>query len=229
MLCRQGKKYIIRSKYKAQFLRRGFFDIIEKEYKPKVKKQIKKSNKLDLDYYDKMVINIEKLKTNTEVSKAEANLFTVLNNFLESQSSAYSYFSGSNGQLVQRQIVGTLFSDELSATKETPENFIDLLALRLNAKDPIVIGGNFVDRQGHAINAISLAQDIDNPDYYYIGVYDSNHHGEKRYLDLECKRNKCVLRNNEYYDNVDGEVIRLRDPYYIQLETLHYKEREVQN
>lgn len=30
----------------------------------------------------------------------------------------------------------------------------------------------------HAINAISLVQDIDNPNLYYIGVYDNNYPGE---------------------------------------------------
>lgn len=60
----------------------------------------------------------------------------------------------------------------------------------------------------HAINAISLVQDIDNPNLYYIGVYDNNYPGEKRYVNLECNKGTCVTKANNYYTS-SGEPVRI--------------------
>lgn len=60
----------------------------------------------------------------------------------------------------------------------------------------------------HAMNAINLIQDAKDSNHYYIGVYDSNYPGEKRYLELQCSKYSCTTKANDYY-NQSGEVIRM--------------------
>ena len=60
----------------------------------------------------------------------------------------------------------------------------------------------------HAINAISLVQDLNNSNHYYIGVYDNNYPGEKRYVDMECNKEYCYTQANGYYRKT-GEPIRI--------------------
>ena len=84
---------------------------------------------------------------------------------------------------------------------------VNILKTRLNDKDAPVIGANYSNGL-HAINAISLVQDIDNPNYYYIGVYDNNYPGEKRYVDVKCNKDTCVTVTNNYYTN-SNEPIRI--------------------
>lgn len=55
-------------------------------------------------------------------------------------------------------------------------------------------------------DATQLVQDIDNPNLYYIGVYDNNYPGEKRYVNLECKKDTCVTKANNYYSRSNQPV-----------------------
>lgn len=83
--------------------------------------------------------------------------------------------------------------------------FINILKTRLNDQDAPVIYSSF-NGGLHTINAISLVQDIDNPKLYYIGVYDNNYPGEKRYVNLECKKDTCVTKANNYYSRSNQPV-----------------------
>jgi len=82
--------------------------------------------------------------------------------------------------------------------------FINILKSRLNDKDAIVLSADFYGQ--HSINAINLIQDIDNPNYYYIGVYDNNFPGQKRYVDIECNKETCSIVPNDYYPNAKGPI-----------------------
>ena len=80
-----------------------------------------------------------------------------------------------------------------------------MLKERLNDGDAPVIASNF-NGGGHAINAISLVQDIDDANHYYIGVYDNNAPGEKRYVDIKCNKNSCVTMANKYYSKSNQPI-----------------------
>ena len=58
------------------------------------------------------------------------------------------------------------------------------------------------------MNAINLIQDAKDSNHYYVGVYDSNYPGEKRYLELKCSKYSCTTRANSYYGESD-EVVRI--------------------
>ena len=95
------------------------------------------------------------------------------------------------------------------------QGFINILKTRLQDKDAPVIS-----TMSHAVNAISLVQDIENPNYYYIGIYDNNYPGEKRYVDLKCKNNNCYSVANSYYSE-SGQPYRITPSLEYDLE--YYK------
>jgi len=87
--------------------------------------------------------------------------------------------------------------------------FLTALYERLSSKDPVVLSSTFDGGFGqHAINAIDLSQDIDNPNIYYIGVYDNNYPNEKRYVTIKCKKDSCLTVSNNYYSG-DETAIRI--------------------
>ena len=83
--------------------------------------------------------------------------------------------------------------------------FITILKDRLNNRDPLVLSSDYGEGY-HAVNAINLIQDIKNPNYYYIAVYDNSYPGEKRYVDLECKNDKCLTKANSYYSKSNQPI-----------------------
>ena len=85
--------------------------------------------------------------------------------------------------------------------------FVELLRNRLDNKDAPVIFSSYSGGL-HAINAISLVQDNKDSNHYYIGVYDNNYPGEKRYVDIQCNKKTCVTKANNYYSN-SNEPIRM--------------------
>jgi len=85
--------------------------------------------------------------------------------------------------------------------------FIQTLKTRLENKEVPVINSNF-SNGGHAINAISLIQDLSMPECYYIGVYDCNYPGEKRFVKIMNSNGKITTRANEYYTN-SGRAIHM--------------------
>ena len=98
---------------------------------------------------------------------------------------------------------------DTSGTKHmtNSNDFITLLASRIKGHEAPVILAYFSGGL-HAMNAINLVQDAKDSNHYYIGVYDSNYPGEKRYLELQCSKYSCTTKANDYY-NQSGEVIRM--------------------
>lgn len=83
--------------------------------------------------------------------------------------------------------------------------FIDKLKTSLDNKDVPVLAFN--SKNGlNVVNAISLYEDVSDSSIYYIGLYDSNYKGKKRYLSIRCINKICSTIKNDYYDT-DNEVI----------------------
>ncbi|MDE6141802.1 MAG: hypothetical protein K2G03_04285, partial [Bacilli bacterium] len=148
------------------------------------------------------LFNEDKMQNNSNFNNDDRQMFNAIYAGFIRQNAIYHYSSGSDFALWLRNVYGT---------ETTPykggDGFINILKSRLEDKDAPVIFASFSGGL-HAINAISLVQDINKPNYYYIGVYDNNYPGEKRYVDVECKKNKCVTKANSYYTK-SGEVIRI--------------------
>lgn len=71
----------------------------------------------------------------------------------------------------------------------TPDKAFEELYNQLNDGTPLVIC-----TRTHAVNAIRLIQDINNPNKFKIEVYDNNYPGEKRYIEVtRSKYSKTIL------------------------------------
>lgn len=148
-------------------------------------------------------LNEDSMQTSSEITDNDLQLFNAILTAYNKQVSNTIYTSGLDLKSV---LITSLTASEFGWFGKT--TFINILTSRLNNGEAIVIGGYLYNEGGHAVNAISLIQDIENPNYYYISVYDNNYPGETRYVDIECNLTSCVTVANEYYDG-SGSVIEI--------------------
>ena len=135
------------------------------------------------------------------IKRNRINRYAIYTGFIR-QNATEHYSSSSNFVLWLRNVFGSESTEKMNSAA-----FIELLRNRLDSGDVPVISASYSGGL-HAINAISLAQDNEDANHYYIGVYDNNYPGEKRYVDVQCNKNTCVTKANSYYTNSD-EPIRI--------------------
>lgn len=143
-----------------------------------------------------------KMQTSTEIDSNDKELFNAIHQLFIKQNRDEYITSSSNLTLRLRNLFGTESTLEVGK-----DNFMNVLEQRIKNGEAPVISSSFSGGL-HAINAISLVQDIDNPNIYYIGVYDNNYVGEKRYVTMECKKDICYTKANEYYTS-SKEPVRM--------------------
>jgi len=147
------------------------------------------------DTHISIVFDKTAMQTSTVIHNDDRQMFNAIWAGFTKQYDANHYSSGTNFTLWARNVIGS----ENIALSSGPA-FINILKARLNDNDAPVLSSRF-NGGLHAVNAISLVQDINNPNIYYIGVYDNNYPGEKRYVDVECKKNTCLTRPNSFYSD----------------------------
>ena len=197
----ENTKYGINKKYKSEIDGFNLYDY--DEYKTTLtKKEQQKKYGFTYETAEDLLLNENKMQKSNSLSNNELQLFNAIYASHIRQNVVTNYSSGMNFILWLRNVVGTETSENKGA-----QGFIKVLKQRLEDKDAPVISSDYGDGP-HAINAISLVQDIENPNYYYIGVYDNNYPGEKRYVDIKCSKYTCVTVDNEYYSK-KGEPIRI--------------------
>ncbi len=153
--------------------------------------------------YERVIINEDVMQDSDALDDDDIQLFNAIYALFIKQKQDVHISSSWNFTLVMRNLFGT---EPIHAGDGY--GFMELLKDRLNDKDPVVLNANFGGGL-HAINAINLIQDIDNPQKYYIGVYDNNYPGEKRYLQMECGiTGWCSARANEFY-SATKEPVRI--------------------
>ena len=195
----ENKKISFTEKYKKEINAAGIYDIEEKETTLSKEEQIKRSG-VYYDTYDDLYLNEDKMQTSKIIKNDDLQMFNAIYASFIKQFNTVNYSSGTSFMLWLRKTIGTEKTYE-----GNQQGFLNILKTRLNNNDaPVII----VNGGLHAINAISLAQDIDNPNYYHIGVYDNNYPGEKRYVDIKCNDKTCVTVANKYYGK-SNEPIRI--------------------
>ena len=187
-------------KYKKEIIDSGLYEIKIEKSGLDESAQIEKYG-VNYDSYEGVSLNADSMQKGN-IKKDDLGMFNAIYALFIKQYTNTFYTSSSNFILWLRNVVGSE-SDDYSGEK----GFINILKSRLNDKDPVVISSTF-NGGLHSINAITLVQDIDNPNYYYIGVYDNNYPGEKRYIDVECNNGTCVTKANDNYSS-SGEPIRI--------------------
>ena len=196
-----GETLGINEIYKKEMQNSGFYDFYKEKSKLDSKAQLKKRGFTYSDV-ENYIINEDHMQKSSIIENSDLQLLNAIYAAFIRQKKVAHYASSSNFIMWLRNVIGTEQTDYVGAT-----GFINILKERLNDKDAPVISSSYSGGL-HAINAISLAQDIENPNVYYIGVYDNNYPGEKRYVDVECNKNTCVTKANSYY-TASGEPIRI--------------------
>ena len=194
-----GTTLIINEKYKTEIADSGIYDILEEESSLSKEKQIERWG-VNYKTAENLYLNEDKMQTSSSMNNDDTQLFNAIYAGFIRQNTTTHYSSGMNFILWLRNVVGTETTDYTGA-----QGFINILKTRLNDKDAPVIASSYSGGL-HAINAISLVQDIENPNYYYIGVYDNNYPGEKRYVDIKCNKDTCSTVANDYYTRSDQPI-----------------------
>lgn len=208
-----GTILTVTDKYKKEIVNSGIYDIVEEKTGLSKEKQLEKWG-VTYKTSENLYINEDSMQTSKIMDNDDKQMLNAIYTGFIRQNVTTYYSSSSNFVLWLRNVIGTEVTDYKGAV-----GFINILKARLNDKDAPVISSSFSGGL-HAINAISLVQDIDNPNYYYIGVYDNNYPGEKRYVDVECNKKTCVTKANDYYTD-SGEPIRITPSLEYDLE--YYK------
>ncbi len=208
-----GTKLVFSENYGKEIRDSGIYDLTEKESGLSKADQIKKWG-VSYKTAESILLNEDKMQKSMILKNSDKQMFNAIWTGFIRQNTATTYSSGSNFVLWLRNIVGSETTSYTGA-----KGFINILKTRLDDQDAPVIYSSFSNGL-HAINAISLVQDIENPNYYYIGVYDNNYPGEKRYVDIKCTKDTCSTVANKYYSKT-GEPIRITPSLEYDLE--YYK------
>ncbi len=200
-----GDTLTIDSSIKSELSESGLysFPVEETELTPE---QQEEKHGFTYKNWEDYLLDDEAMQENSTIDSDDKNLLNAIFASFISQYTAPVISSGIDGITVARAMIST---DNLVDFRGS--YFINKLYQRISSGEAPVIGGILFKSGGrHAINAISLIQDIKDPSHYYIGVYDNNYPGERRILELSCGRVSCMTKSNNYYDGSG-------DPIYITL------------
>ncbi len=185
---------------KSEINKIGLFDYYKNKTKIKSDTQIQKYG-FSYESMEKARLNETKMQSSAAMDDIDRSLMNAIFASQIRQATVKMYSSGSaigiNGVTAQTSLKEMTNSND----------FMSLLVSRIRAHEAPVILAYFSGGL-HAMNAINLIQDAKDSNHYYMGVYDSNYPGEKRYLELKCSKYSCTTRANDYY-NESGEVIRM--------------------
>lgn len=194
-----GTILAINDPYRTSLVSSGIYDIIES------KTSLSKADQLKIwgvNYKtaEDFLLNEDNMQTSSFINNTDKQLLNAIYTGFIKQNVTTHYSSSSNFILWLRNVVGTE-----SSIKVDSAGFIELLSSRLESGDVPVISSNY-NGGLHAINAISLVQDLNDSNHYYIGVYDNNYPGEKRYVDVICNKKICATEANGYYKNSNQPI-----------------------
>ena len=186
------KTLIYSKKYKDELVNSGMYDISIAKSKLDASKQLERWG-VNYDKSEQALLNEDKMQTSKVIENSDKQLLNAIYAGYIRQNTVETYASSSNFILWLRNVFNTESTEKMNSAA-----FIELLKNRLDAGDVPVIFSSY-SGGFHAINAISLVQDNEDANHYYIGVYDNNYPGEKRYVDLQCNKKTCVTKANNYY------------------------------
>lgn len=192
---------IINDKYKQEITNSNLFDINVQESKLSNEKQLQKWG-INYKISEDILLNEDSIQNSSKIKNDDKQLINAIYASFIKQNATKNYSSSSDFILWLRNLIGTESSKKISSNA-----FVYLLKTRISSGDVPVITSTYNEGL-HSINAISLVQDIDDANHYYIGVYDNNYPGEKRYVDIKCTKNTCVTKSNKYY-NDSNQPIRI--------------------
>lgn len=180
--------------YRSEIVKSNIYDILEEKTGLNKKQQLERWG-VNYKMAENIYLNEGKMQNSAVMKNDDVQMLNAIYTGFIRQDVTTHYASSSDFTLWMRNLIGTETSEKLDSA-----GFIELLRKRLESGDAPVISSSYSSGL-HAINAISLVQDNKDSNHYYIGVYDNNYPGEKRYVDIECTKKTCVTKANQYYTN----------------------------
>lgn len=196
-----GNTLVYSEKFKEELNNSEMYDISVSKSALDSKSQLEKWG-VNYKEAENALLNEDKMQTSNMIENSDKQIINAIYAGFIKQDATDHYSSSSNFLIWARNVFGSESSKKLNSAA-----FIELLRDRLDSGDVPVIFGSFSGGL-HAINAISLVQDNTDSNHYYIGVYDNNYPGEKRYVDVQCNKKTCVTKANNYYTK-SKEPIRI--------------------
>lgn len=196
-----GKTLVYSKKYKDELINSAMYDISISKSRLDADKQLERWG-VNYDEAENALLNEDNMQSSGVIDNSDKQLLNAIYAGFIRQNAIEHYSSASNYILWLRNVFGSESTEKMNSAA-----FIELLRNRLNNGDVPVISASYSGGL-HAINAISLAQDNEDANHYYIGVYDNNYPGEKRYVDVQCNKKTCVTKANSYYTS-SNEPIRI--------------------
>ena len=195
-----GDALVYSDDVKAEIDKTGLYEYYESKTKKKADTQIQKYG-FSYSSMQKARLNETKMQSSATMDDIDRSLMNAIFANQIQQTTVKMYSSGS--------AVGIDKSIAQTASKQmtNSNDFMHLMATRMRKHEAPVLLAYFSGGL-HAMNAINLIQDAKDSNHYYVGVYDSNYPGEKRYLELKCSKYSCTTRANSYYGESD-EVVRI--------------------
>lgn len=195
------KTLVYNKKYRDELTNSGLYDISTIESQLDAAAQLERWG-VNYDGAEKLLLNEDKMQSSKVINNTDKQLLNAIYAGYIRQNATEHYSSSSNFILWMRNVIGSESTEKMNSAA-----FIELLRKRLDNGDVPVISSSYSGGI-HAINAISLVQDNKDSNHYYIGVYDNNYPGEKRYVDVKCNKKTCVTMANSYYTE-SNEPIRI--------------------
>ena len=193
------KKLVYTKEYKDELINSEMYDIKNKKTELNADQQLKKWG-VNYESAEDAVLNETDMQSSSIIDNADKQILNAIYTGYIKQFATVHYTSSSDYILFLRNVFGVESTKKMNSAA-----FIELLRSRLENGDVPVIGGVFSGGE-HGINAISLAQDNEDSNHYYIGVYDNNYPGEKRYVDVICTKKTCATKANNYYTSSDQPI-----------------------
>ena len=186
---RSGDKLLLSKELKDMFKEYKLFKIITKEVEGRWSVDKKKYTS-----YESLVITLD-IDVST-LSGSEKDAYDVL-------SMIHNFWSEQNSERTKNDRVYSLNNTE-EKTQAREEAFYTLIDDLKNGLIPIMSG------PGHAINAIALYRDIENPQLFYLQCYNNSNPGTIQEVVIEqTKANKLAL---DIYDWLNDFSYKITDP-----------------
>lgn len=190
----KDKVLVYNEPYRSEIVNSNIYDILEEKTGLNKKQQLERWG-VNYKKAENLYLNEDKMQNSIVAKNDDVQMLNAIYAGFIRQDVTAHYASSSDFTLWMRNLIGSETSEKLDSA-----GFIELLRKRLESGDAPVISSSYSGGL-HAINAISLVQDSKDSNHYYIGVYDNNYPGEKRYVDIECTKKTCVTKANQYYSN----------------------------
>ena len=201
-----GDNFILNDKYKKEMQDSNLYDFEIKDSSLTPEEQLKKWG-VNYEKSENIIFNEDKMQESSTIKNEDKQLLNAIYMAYIKQDETPRISSSFSIMDVVKDGLNLISPGSLAPSKKVLSNvFIENLSYRIQRGDVPVISAEFYGSGGHAINAISIAQDNKDASHYYIGVYDNNFPGEKRYVDLVCNKFSCVTKKNSYYDGDKKQV-----------------------